>query len=338
MLEKPDLPDENLISCLQDSYGLRVNLVEFLPVGADQHTAVYRATTVGGAPYFVRLRGGSFNEVSITLPKFLSEQGINQVVPPLPARNGQLWVDLAHFKLVVFPFIAGCNGYEAALSDRHWIELGEALRRVHAVRPPPAILQRLRREDWSPTWREKVKFFLDFNGRDDKDPITEELASCLRTERLAILELVERAGRLARVLQDIPLEIVVCHADVHAGNVLIDWKECLYIMDWDDSILAPKERDLMYAGGGQFANWRAPHEEESLFYQGYGEVQVQAAALAYYRYERIIEDIGVECEQIFLHTVSGGDRQQALRYLQSNFLPAGVLDIACLKDLTRLES
>ncbi len=35
MLIKPDLKDEQIIACLRDAYGLTVEKIAFLPVGAD---------------------------------------------------------------------------------------------------------------------------------------------------------------------------------------------------------------------------------------------------------------------------------------------------------------
>ena len=83
MLEKPDLRDERIAACLQDTYGLRVVQVTFLPLGADLNTAVYRAVADDGTPYFVKLRRGDFDEIAVTLPKFLSDQGIEQIIAPL---------------------------------------------------------------------------------------------------------------------------------------------------------------------------------------------------------------------------------------------------------------
>ena len=83
MLEKPDLQDERIAACLQDAYGLRVVQVTFLPLGADPNTAVYRAVADDGTPYFVKLRRGDFDEIAVTLPKFLSDQGIAQIIAPL---------------------------------------------------------------------------------------------------------------------------------------------------------------------------------------------------------------------------------------------------------------
>ncbi len=108
----------------------------------------------------------------------------------------------------------------------------------------------------------------------------------------------------------------------------------LYIVDWDNPILAPKERDLMYAGGGLMGAGHTPQEEETLFYEGYGQTQVDPITLAYYRYERIVQDIAVECEQLLLTNEGGADREQSLRYLVSNFLPEGVIEIAYKSDKT----
>ena len=80
-----------------------------------------------------------------------------------------------------------------------------------------------------------------------------------------------------------------CHADIHAGNVFIDTHNKLYIVDWDTLIFAPKERDLMFIGGG-IEHWYK-EEQSGLFYKGYGFVEINLPALFYYRYERIIDDI-----------------------------------------------
>jgi spectinomycin phosphotransferase len=148
----------------------------------------------------------------------------------------------------------------------------------------------------------------------------------LKIKRQEILELLERTERLAQNLQARVLDLVVCHSDLHAGNLLIvsDW---FFIVDWDDQILAPKERDLMFVGGGQMNNWRSPLEEEALFYQGYGATELDAVALSYYRFERIVQDIAAYCEQLFLSGEGGEDREHAYQYLTSNFLPNGVLEI-----------
>jgi spectinomycin phosphotransferase len=335
MLEKPDLQEERLISCLQDNYELPVLRVVFLPLGADRNTAVYRVIADDETPYFLKLRSGVFDETSVTLPKFLSDQGIEQIIAPLTTKTGQLWIGLDIFKVILYPFVEGRNGYEVGMSDRHWGEFGSALKRVHTTEVPPALMGRIRQETYSPQWREIVKTFLR-RVRDDvfDDPVAVELAAFLDAKRDEILDLVRRAGQLARALQAQSPEFVLCHSDVHAGNVLIDASDAFYIVDWDDPILAPKERDLMFIGGGQGFVGHTAREEETLFYRGYGQTEIDPIALAYYRYERIVEDIAVYCEQLLLTSEGGEDREQSLRYLTSNFLPNSTIEIAYGSDMT----
>jgi spectinomycin phosphotransferase len=158
------------------------------------------------------------------------------------------------------------------------------------------------------------------------------MAAFLKSRRAEILDLVGRAERCAMALQAHPPEFVVCHSDLHAGNILMDTHHAFYIVDWDDPILAPKERDLMVAGGAQGFTGHTPQEEEAFFFQGYGQTEINPDALAYYRYERIVQDIAVFCEQLLLSDSGGDDRNQALIYMKSNFLPGGTLEIACQSD------
>ena len=157
MLEKPDFPDDKIIACLQAEYGLRVAAIAFLPLGADLNTAVYRVVADDGTSYFLKLRSGVFDETSVALPKFLSDQGIAEIIAPLATQTGQLWANLDTFKVILYPFVEGRNGYEVDLSDRHWIEFGAALKRIHSMVVPPALINRIQRETYSPKWRDIVK-------------------------------------------------------------------------------------------------------------------------------------------------------------------------------------
>jgi spectinomycin phosphotransferase len=336
MLEKPDLKDERIIACLKDEYGFLAAQVSFLPIGADQNAAVYRIAANDGARYFLKLRGGDFEETSVSLPKYLSDQGIEQIMAPLTTTTAHLWTSLDAFSVILYPFVEGHNGYEVRLSDRHWREFGTALRSIHTVAVPPALLVCIPLETYTPQWREVVRAFLA-RVEDDRfdEPVAAKLAGFLRAKRDEILDLVTRAERLAQALQARSDQFVLCHSDMHAGNVLIEDNGAFYIVDWDNPILAPKERDLMFIGGGQGFVGRTAREEEDLFYEGYGQTQIDPIALAYYRYERIVQDIAVFCGQILLKDQGGKDRAQSLQYLMSNFLPNGTIEIARRLDSTR---
>lgn len=341
MLEKPDIQEEKISASLQEAYGLHVRGLNFLPLGADVNAAVYRAVAARVAEgvtgeeraYFVKLRRGIFDEIAVTLPKFLSDQGIEQIIAPIATTTGQLWTTLGDFTVILYPFVVGHNGYERPLLDRHWADLGSALRRIQTAVIPPVLSARIPQERYSPQWRESVTHFLALvEGAHYADPVSSKVARLLQTNRDEIENLIARTEQLALALQARTLEFVVCHTDLHAGNVLIAEEDTLYMVDWDNPILAAKERDLMFVGGGLMGNGRTPPEEEALFYATYGQPSINQGALAYYRYERIIQDIAAYCEQLLLSDAGGEDREQSFYYLASNFLPDSVLTIAYQTD------
>jgi len=339
MLEKPELKDEEIITCLRDEYGLSVGKISFLPLGADLNTAVYRAITNDGTAYFVKLRRGDFNEASVAIPNFLSDLGIKQIIPSLTTQTGQLWANLNPFKVILYPFVEGHDGFDKKLSDQQWVEFGKALKRFHTVGIPSTMISNIQRENFSPRWRDTVRVFLE---RIEKETFSEdvaiELATFLKSKEDETLELVKRAERLAQMLQEQPPEFILCHADIHGWNLLIDTAGALYMVDWDTLIFAPKERDLMFIGGGLGDSGYMPQEEEIMFYQGYGQTNINEIAIAYYRYERIIEDIAIYCEQFFFSGEGGEDRKQSLEYLKSNFLPNGTIQRAYQSDKTLNDS
>ena len=333
MLTKPAIQDELVLECIRAEYGLNAGRLEFLPLGADLGTAVYRVTATDGTAYFLKLRSGEFCEASLSVPRYLNDRGIRQVIPALRTRSHQLWAELTPYKVMLFPFIEGRNGSEKKLTPQQWVDLGGAVKRFHATYIPSGITQGVRREDYSPRWRDGVKEYLGRIAQETfTDSVAIEMAAYLKTKKAEILRIVKRAGQLAILLQKQSPKFILCHADLHIWNLLVAESGRFYIVDWDTLIYAPRERDLMFIGGGLGDSGRRPQDEERLFYMGYGQAPIDPAALAYYRYERVIEDIAAFCEQIFSTNEGGDDRQKALEYIKSNFLPDGTIARAVAAD------
>ncbi len=328
MLEKPDMPDARLIACLRDYYGMRVGEIAFLPLGADQNTAVYRVLADGGTALFLKLRSGPFDAATVAIPRLLRERGVKQVIAPIETRTGEVWARLDDFAVILSPFIEGADGFERDLSDGQWVELGIALKGLHTAAVPPALGASIPREVYSPRLRDLTTMFLA-RAADTAytEPVAVQVAALLREQRATITDVVARAGRYADALRARPLPYVLCHADIHAGNVMLTADDRLYVVDWDTPIYAPKEQDLMFIGAGIGGGWRSPREA-ALFYRGYGEADVDSLVLAYYRFERIVQDVATFCEQLLLTDEGGADRPQFLRYLMSSFEPEGTIAVA----------
>jgi spectinomycin phosphotransferase len=221
--------------------------------------------------------------------------------------------------MILYPFIEGKNGFERELTNEHRQKLGTALKKIHSARIPPDVKKLIRKESYSPKWREEMislQALVEYESFDD--PTASKLGEFIRSKQDEITRVVERAEELALELQAEPPELVLCHSDIHGGNILIGEAGELYIVDWDDPILAPKERDLMFIGGGIDNLWRSARQLV-MFFDGYGKVKMDTSAIAYYRYERVIEDLVAFCEQLLLTDEGGADREQAYKWFISNF-------------------
>jgi spectinomycin phosphotransferase len=234
--------------------------------------------------------------------------------------------------MIVYPFVEGRDGYEVALSDQQWIAFGAAMRRIHAAQLPPDLARLLPREDFSPRFREQVKMFqAQAESTEYADPIAARLAEFMRVKRDDIIRLVDRADELGSMLQSGSAKMVLCHSDIHPGNLHIMASGAFYIVDWDNPSFAPKEHDLGLIGGDGAGAWGSARAE-ALFYYGYGETTLDHAALWYYRYERIVQDIAAFCEQVLLTTGASEDREQAYRWMTGQFVPGHEVEVALRTD------
>lgn len=329
MLEKPALPDQKLINCLRDQHGFSITEIEFLPLGADMNTAIYKALTADALPYFVKLRRGAFDGMSVEVPKFLHDAGIQQIIAPLPTQYGSLWAKLDTFNVIVYPFVEGRNGWHVALSEDQWHIFGRTLKQIHTADLPADLKARLPRETYSPYWRAEVKQFQrQIETTTYADPSAAGLAQLFKEKQVVISHLIKRAEALAAVLQGQANNDTLCHTDLHMGNLLICEDGQFYIVDWDQPLLAPKERDLMFIASGIGNAWLSPEQEEAVFYEGYGQTEIDPVALAYYRYERIVQDFAAYGEQLFLTDEGGADRPEALQRVASQFETGAVIEMA----------
>ena len=88
----------------------------------------------------------------------------------------------------------------------------------------------------------------------------------------------------------------------------------------------------MFIGGGVANIWNNSREEE-LFYSGYGATAINREVLAYYRSERIVEDIAIYSRQLLLTTNGGTNREAMYKQFIDMFEPRGVVEIALKTDI-----
>jgi spectinomycin phosphotransferase len=327
MLTPPDVAEADLADHLREAYRIEVARVVFLPLGADENTAVFRVEAGGGSRYWLKLRSGDFDGLAVELQRLMHEAGVEQIIPPIASLDGALWTRVRKYAAVLSPFVEGENGFARPLSDANWGELGRALRAIHMLKLPEALARRLRRVSYTSRWRNAARESLAQIGT-RHDAASVAMDALLSQQHEVIAHLIDRAAQLAEIMRDRPAsEHVLCHSDIHAGNVLVESDGRLHIVDWDDALLAPKERDLMFVGAGIGGGWNQPREA-ALFYEGYGNVPMDVVAIAYFRYERIVEDIAVYARSIHGARANEADARDAVRRRASAFAPGDVVEIA----------
>jgi spectinomycin phosphotransferase len=328
MLEKPNLPDEVIIACLRTSYKLPATGVEFLPIGNDSNAWVYRVRAENGESYFLKARKGAVNQASLVIPRYLKDRGIEQVIAPIPTDTGQLWQPLRDFALILYPFTEGRPVMGIGMSDAHWVEFGCVLKKIHATPLSPELSGLMRKETLSPKWRDYVREITAqlSQGQEFENPYAKEFALLWQENAGRISALVEQTDALARQVQAQKREFVLCHADIHMANILLDQDDKIFIVDWDEVVFAPKERDLMYMTitAGPVAIGAKAQE---LFFQGYGDTEIDERMLAYYRHEWVVQDIGEFAKDVLGRDDSSDEtKQDSLQWLRRMLQPSGVVD------------
>ncbi len=338
MLEKPSLPDQRIIDCLKADYGINATMLTFLPLGADIDASVYKAYANDQSSFFVKLKLLKTDslDISATIQTLLHDAGIQQIISPVKTVHGQSTQRINEFTLIVYPFVEGQDGFSRDLTNDQWITFGKALRQVHEFHVPPLIKNQIKQELYSPQWRKSARSIYATIDAPQFKPSGDEtsckLLTFMKKHKESIERLVNRAEQLAQKIHKQSVEFVLCHSDIHAGNLLIGNDGALYLVDWDQPIMAPKERDLMFIGGGIANVWNNPLEEE-FFYKGYGKTEINRTILAYYRHERIVEDIAFYAQTLLLTTSGGKDRPEMYKHFIDMFEPNGVVDIAFETDM-----
>ena len=299
MREEPRIAREMLRACLQEQYGLIPVTIDFLPIGRDMNAGVYRVVSEKGVPYLVKVKAGEFYAASCVVPRYLADQGIESVVAALRTKPEALWARAGEWTVLMYPYLEGDTGW-TAMSEEHWKVTGAIVRRVHDVPLPLAGFDGVRRETFDPSGYarsiESVATHLA-TSEDGGRKSEQGLRGAWAEHRSTIYALLTSLDKLSGVLQSQAKPHAICHADLHPGNLLRDRAGDVFVVDWDDVMLAPRERDFIFVGepvSGSARNFGSP------FFQGYGQTEVDWTLLTYYRYERVIQDLIEDAQQVIL--------------------------------------
>lgn len=301
MLTPPtDLDSAALVEALAH-WGLRDPRLEYLPVGFGSHH--WHTESSDGSRAFVTVddlaagfQGGEDVDSSFAALErayrtaaFLRDAGgLEFVLAPLDDAEGAPTRRIGErYAVCVAPFVDGTSSsfgaYESTDERRR---MGEILGRLHvAGEAVPAGLPR--RDDLSIPSRSALSEALANLALPwETGPFAEATRALLAAHADELQRSLRshdaRAGRL-RQRSD---SWVVTHGEPHRGNVIVDAVGGRLLIDWDTTLVAPRERDLWWVLDDELAGW----DEYTAIV---GDVTLDTDALELYRQGWDLADVAV---------------------------------------------
>ncbi|MGC4747500.1 phosphotransferase enzyme family protein [Micromonospora sp. DT201] len=322
-------------------FGLDLSAMDRVNHGADEHARLWLAQDADGARYAVKLSGGG-TAAGLVVTAYLAGQGVPGIAAPLRTHDGRLCVDHDGHRLSVVPWVSDQRALDGPMTEAHWRAYGEVLAAVHAV-PVAEELRRLLPAGGAAyasivaATRAMAERLRDPALVDPTGPLVTELAAVWSAAADQVRTLIGGVERLAVDLRDQSGPVVVCHGDPHLGNLLLGAGGQVWLIDWDDAVLAPRECDLMFVVGGVLAFAPITAGQQRAVLAGYGPADLDPARLAWFLAVRALDDLSDWTRQALDPDAEAADRGRAVRIVRGLVSPVGLVTLAdaALRDLDR---
>lgn len=304
-----------------------VNIKDMLLREYDIHATAIRETTGGwsASAYKVRAEEGDFflkvydkhrhstrgwlARIDNYMPGVLWLYGNTDLrenmVAPVPSKNGSHQFESEDYLYILFPFLAGKPVDGMKMSPEQLRELARIVAELHGCDTDSRPVE-LCRETFDVSFCDTLCDRLGERGGSDE--LSELLSSYSRTMRRSVEMLRETASLLMK--SDHPF--VLCHTDIHAGNLI--YGEKWILINWEGLKLAPVEADLFaFTQGFFFGNgW---HEFIACYQAVRKGYRPNPQALSYYRLRRRLEDIFEFVESLLFDDLERRNRDHSIRNL-----------------------
>jgi thiamine kinase-like enzyme len=285
----------DLIDAVLQGYGIELENIMFLQRGFGGDC--YRVETGGAGSYFLKVHdplanqstAASSQDFYLPLMHQLHSRQILQNIPHLvQTMDGSLSLELGANRLVLTDFIeAELVGF-VDLPEPILTRLAEHVGVLHNSRPKlefehPFIDQfEIVFEDELHKSFEILAELPETAAPGQK--LVKELILPRQDQITADLAILNGLQSYARNT-DKPK--VICHTDLHGGNLMTDGRGTLYILDWENALIAPPEHDLFFfAGEKSFWELFWPH-----YTRHFSGASIDPEILRFYYYRRALEDV-----------------------------------------------
>lgn len=271
MLTEPrDLERSELEQVLERHWGLRDPQLDYLAVGFGSHH--WSAVGSGGTRSFVTVDdleadfrttpGTDFAFAALdrafrTANVLSDNASLEFVLAPLFDREGEVIRRLSYrYAVTVSPFIDGESSEYGAYEgpdDRR--AMGALLARLHtATDQVPSDLPG--REDFAiPSRATLLEALGDLDRTWDFGPFAEPVRKLLQSSGDDLERRLQEYDELAAGVQGSSDSWVITHGEPHRANVIRDPECGVRLIDWDTTLIAPRERDLWMVLDEDLTGW-----------------------------------------------------------------------------------
>jgi aminoglycoside phosphotransferase (APT) family kinase protein len=212
----------------------------------------------------------------------------------------------ADFIYILFEYIDGDNLFGMPLSKDLIKELAEIIAELHSIDCIPILTENLA-ETFDISFCKSLSDILQ-SGQHLVD-----IEHILASYSELILNRIRIYESLAEYLHSNKPKFVLCHTDIHCGNIMQDSR--LKLIDWEGIRFAPAEADLFsFSEGFFFENFWG--DFLAAYKEFHPDFQVNSEALRFYRLRRLLEDISSFTEGLMYDNLVGEERIPSLDLLE----------------------
>jgi Ser/Thr protein kinase RdoA (MazF antagonist) len=317
MRVEPRIDRRRLAEAARDAYGLAVADISFMPLGYAETACYIVETSV--ARYFLKIwprmrpdgRAAERRRATLALMRALADLDVGlHVSVPLETKQGALSSGLDGAPFALFAFILGVHPSEpwpAPVAE----EVGRAIGALHLATPELTNLP-LPVEAFELSIDASLRRLLEIAAQVADGTPARQWA---REHRAGVLTQLDRLRRLQPIVRALDGPRVLCHTDLHYNNLIVDGQGRLWLLDWDDAILAPPEHDLwtglgVDARGSHFEAFLAAYRAMS------ADIPLHLDHFAFYLLRRYLNDAAEDLNRL-LDAGAAGDGNETDLLLHS---------------------
>lgn len=243
MRTPPPIPNAAIAMAVRMAHGLNVSNISF--VGGGEVAWGYRLDTDKGPRWLKLYPPNIIPAACLAATHWLHRRlGIRSIVSPHAVSNGQFAFDIAGYQAVMFPYIEGATWEQQSLSEAQEHELGALLATLHGAQTRKITLPVETFSTDAADNAERVLRALP-DAYYSSQIYRHMLADLLLPVQEVFHEQIIRQRETAVHARAKDVPFAICHGDPTDDNIMVDDRH-LYLLDWDNMRLAPKEFDLMH--------------------------------------------------------------------------------------------